>query len=113
MQLEIEGSPRVLFELFEAKEVSTGMVRDVPGGATIRYLPGSHIEKRSLGSIGPIFEFVINAAGNIANNLLSAWLYDKLKKSNVRTIRINRRIVELTPDGIQRAIEESIVVTEE
>jgi hypothetical protein len=44
--------------------------------------------------------------------VFSSWLYDKLKKSNARTIRIDQRTVELTTEGIQRAVEVSIQVTE-
>lgn len=112
MIIEIEGSPKVLFELFEAHKTSSGMSREVPGGASIRYLPSSHIEHRGLGAAaGPVFNLLLTGK-DIAVGVLSAWLYDRLKKSNVRTIRIERQIIELTPEGIQRAIRESIEITE-
>jgi hypothetical protein len=46
-------------------------------------------------------------------NLFSSWLYDRLKSHlTIREIRINRRITEVTSEGIRRAIEESIVAKE-
>ena len=112
MVIEIEGSPKVLFELFEAHKISTGMTREVPGDASIRYLPHTQEEHRGLGALGPVFSLLLSTGKDIAVGVLSAWLYDRLNKSNVRTVRINRQITELTPEGIQRAIQESIEITE-
>lgn len=112
MQIEIEGSPRILFELLETNKVGDGDSVELPGGANIRYVSSSWIEKRSLGtSAAPVFRFILSQLDGIAIGIVSAWLYDKLKGTDVRAIRIERRTVELTRDGIQRAIEESLEIT--
>ena len=50
------------------------------------------------------------AVTTVGLDLFSSWLYDRLKSQpTIREIRINRRITEVTSDGIRRAIEESIV----
>jgi hypothetical protein len=50
----------------------------------------------------------------VALDLFSSWLYEKLKavEPKTRTIRINRTEVEITPDGLARAVKESIVIEE-
>jgi len=53
------------------------------------------------------------AVTTVGLNLFSSWLYDRLKSHpTIREIRINRRIREVTSNGIRRAIEESIVAKE-
>lgn len=53
------------------------------------------------------------AITTVGLNLFSSWLYDRLtSQPTIREIRINRRITEVTSEGIRRAIEESIVAKE-
>lgn len=112
MQIEIEGSPRILFELLETNKIGNGNSIELPGGANIRYVSSPWIEKRSLDtSTAPVFHFILSQLDGIAIGIVSAWLYDKLKGADVRTIRIERRTVELTRDGIHQAIEESLEIT--
>jgi hypothetical protein len=110
--LAIEFSPKVLTELFEADRFSTGMTKEAPGGVTIQLRP-LPIQRRGLAMDSiPMLSIAITARTNIALSLFSNWLYDKLKGSKVRTIRVHRRTVEVTPDGIYKVIEESMQVEE-
>lgn len=78
------------------------MTREAPGGVTIRSGLGSQPQKRDFGLAVPVFHIIVSAGRDIAIGVFAAWLYDKLKRSGVRTIRMGRRTVEVAPEGIQR-----------
>jgi hypothetical protein len=111
--LEIEFPIYAATDLFESKTIRAGMKRDVPGGATIELLP-IPVQKRSdlAFDAAPILTIVVTSVGTVGLNLFSSWLYETLSRSKTRYLKINRRKVEITPDGIYRAIEETIEVEE-
>jgi hypothetical protein len=87
------------------------MTKDAPGGATLRLLPMQ--QRRTIVLDATHFlTVIVTAAGTVGLNLFSSWLWDRLTNSKIRHIRINRRIVEVTPEGIQRAIQEPIEIEE-
>ena len=114
-QIVLEVSPIAIFKLFEAKKVSTGDTYEAPGGATLKTIPSPWVERRSGQIYAAVCETIlVTFAGGVAINLFSAWLYDKLKDQPppMRTLKINRTEVEITPEGIMRAIKESIEIEE-
>lgn len=119
MEIEIEVPLPLVCDLFESNTIAVGMSKDVPGGANIQLRPpGSPVQKRSMThDAAPYFIVAVTMAGTVAStvglNLFSSWLYDRLKgRPGVRSIRINRRVTEVSPDGIRRSIEESYEMEE-
>jgi hypothetical protein len=119
MTIKLGVSPRALFALFDSKEVSSGMSREVPGGATIQL--GVMMETRDLPSIQatafvPILVTIGSVAGSgVAINLFSSWLYDKVKGNDKarRMITINKKLVEVTaPEALVKIFEETIKIEE-
>jgi hypothetical protein len=113
MTIVIECSPRDMVALFDSKTISTGMSREAPGGATIRL--GAMMEKRGVPSIQAyLFPILIDLGREVAIAVFSAWLYDRLKgKSEERKfIRVNRVMVEVTPEAITKVLTESIEIEE-
>jgi hypothetical protein len=102
--VELQIPPKALLEVFEAKGASTGMTRAVPGGATLTV---GGLEKHSYGAL-PLVPVIVTLGSAVAIHLLSSWLYDKLKRANVRHIRIKGVEIEVTAEGITKAISESI-----
>lgn len=60
--------------------------------------------------LSDVLRFVIDGSIALEINLLSNWLYDKVKdRPRATQIRIRRKIVEkVTPEGIERVIKEEI-----
>lgn len=118
LSLSLTGDPDSAFssvlDLFESKTLIFNEPKKIPGGATITLLPTA--EQRSLTQdAAPVMEMVIavgGTVGTVAVNMISNYLYDKLKarKDNVK-LRINRRIIELDEGKISRIIEEEIKLT--
>lgn len=109
MNVEIEIPPSALRDVFESDDISVGMTKQLPGEATIRLLPGE-VQHRSMAyDAAPIFTALLNIGKDVSVGIISAWLYDRLKRSKVRRFRVNRRFVEeITPESIRKSLEESI-----
>ena len=117
-QIVLEVSAVVVFRLFETKKkISLGDTHEAPGGAILRTVPSDRMERRNWNwhIYATAFDTVlVKFAGEIALGLFVAWLYDKLKdvEPPIRKLKINRSEVEITPEGITRAIKESIEIEE-
>ena len=114
MFLEIEVPLDCVPSIFETNEITEGMCKDVPGIGLLRLLPMLQ-EERAEGlayDSMPFPTLIVSLGASVAVNVFSSWLYDKLKGSAARRIRINRRRAEITPDGILKAVEETIELEE-
>lgn len=104
--VELQISPKVLLEVFEAKSVSTGMTQVVPGGGTLTV---GGLDKRTRTAM-PLVPVMLTLGSGDAINMVSSWLCDKLKHANVQHILIEGTEVEVTAEGITKAISESVYV---
>lgn len=124
MPLEIEFPIDVICDVFESNTISTGMTMEAPGGAILTIQPGD-IQTRSLPPImaydaAPIFitllELAKGTGKDVAVGLFVNWLFLKLtasQKTHRKRIKINRQWVEVSKDGLVKAITESIESEEE
>lgn len=114
--IEIECSPESLFKMFDSSTVTQDTTKQVPGGGTIR-LGSGKLEKRFrpgwTTDAAPLVTIALTVGKDVAIGLLVAWLYDKLKGNEIRTLRINRVQIEISPEAITKVISESIEVEEE
>jgi hypothetical protein len=83
------------------------MTRDVPGGAKI-VLGELPLQKRHIALVECLVPVSLTFGGSVAVNLLSSWLYDKLKTKHVRKLRINGIQIEITQEAITKVIVESV-----
>lgn len=111
MTIEIEVPVSALSEIFESGTISAGMVREVPGGASLKLGP-MPIEKRHVPGLQILVPIVVTLGSGVAINVFSSWLYDKLKGKKTTILRINRVQVEITHDAITKVIAESIELEE-
>ncbi len=106
IQIEFSGPAAMLvpFKLNDTNTFEAGKTKEIPGGAVIRFLPRR--EGRSFGAETVII-MILSASGTVALNLVSSYIYDKLKPHKEKIeIQINRRSVEMTEAGITRILEE-------
>lgn len=104
--VELQIPPKALFEVFEAKSVSTGMTQAVPGGGTLAV---GGLDKRTHAAL-PLVPVILTLGSGNAINLVSGWLCDKLKHANVQHLVIEGMEVEVTAEEITKAISESVNV---
>jgi hypothetical protein len=88
------------------------MRRKVPGGATIQ-LGEMPPEKGDLPRIeAALVPVLLTLGSGVGINVVSKWLYDKLKGDGKerKMIRINRVLVEITPEAITKILAESVEI---
>jgi hypothetical protein len=99
---------RSMFDLFDSKTLTAGEAKAIPGGATITLLPMSG--RRSIShKTEQAMEFVLGLGGTVAINMVSSYLYEKLKsRKPAVTMTINRRLTEVDAGNITRILDEEI-----
>lgn len=110
--IEIDFPIAAITGVFESNCLPKGKTREVPGGAMVelRTVPMPEQPPQLAYDHEPIFTVAVHFGHDVAVSVFASWLYDRLKTVKVRRIKINRRTVEVTPEGILRTIEESIEV---
>ena len=81
--------------------------KDVPQGVSVRAEPKP--TTRSFGFEGAI-PIIVQCIADVGIGLLSAWLYDKLKKAKSKTVTIDFQKIEITPEAITKFISEKITI---
>ncbi|MGD0546434.1 MAG: hypothetical protein ABR991_01235 [Terracidiphilus sp.] len=111
MSFEMDCPFDVLCRLFESNTVSTGMTKEVPGGAVIEYCTTQQIERRDLlHAAEPFVHIAVSFGRDLAVGVLGSWLYDKIKSSKIQRLRINRKEIAISKDAIVTVIQESIEI---
>lgn len=117
MPIEIEFPLDTFVDVFESQSSNVGTNLVVPGGASLTVQPYVvRIPPKGMAFDDiPIIPVLVGFATSVAMNMFSSWLYDRLKSAPSRRTRlkINRRWVEVSKDGITRAFSESIEMDEE
>lgn len=106
VNIEIKTSgPKLAFELFGAGgRVSTGDEISIPGGGRLKYL--GQMEYRSF-DMPTILKVALSVGGAVAVEIISNWIYDKLK-GKTNSITIDRIEIELKKGEIERILKEKI-----
>jgi Zn-dependent protease with chaperone function len=108
MRIEIDTyeATQLYLDLMEGTFSENGQAKEVPGGATIA---GSMSIQESVGAtetITLVVSFVVPTVASVGINLFSNWLYDKLSKRKVKTLRIERRVVRVELEEIKSTVYE-------
>jgi hypothetical protein len=102
IDIQIETTDRRLdFEMLGAESLSAGEPVAILDGVTAAW---SAPLKKYAGE-PYVFDLVVTAVSSVALNVLSSWLYDKLKGKPAK-LRINRTEVEIEPTKIRIVIEQ-------
>lgn len=106
IQIKADSRPVVLRTFLGDQAYQSGSSIQTPGGGELIW--DGRVEK-SWETV--IIGFILSIPGSVAVNLLSNWLYDRLKKSKSKEITIYRktyRVIDLNSQRIQEIIEETI-----
>lgn len=98
------------FALFEADRLGAGTQKVVPGGAVLTMQP---MIVRKAHGIPQVITIVLSVGGSIAINMVSNYIYDKLKKHRGENLEmtVNRREVKFNNKGeIAKVIEEELTI---
>jgi hypothetical protein len=117
MPIEIEFPLDTFVDVFESQNSKVGTNLLAPGGVSLTVQPyevRTPPKGMAFDDI-PIVPVLIGIGTSVAVNVFSSWLYDRLKSapSGRTRLKINRRWVEVSKDGITRAFSESIEKDEE
>ncbi|HEX3321082.1 MAG TPA: hypothetical protein VHR84_10295 [Terriglobales bacterium] len=112
MAIIIECSLNDLPRLFDSRFISSGVAENIPGGAKIQ-VSRMPTEKRSLRSVEPslvLLELRWSSDSAVSPSHVSSWLYQRLKGdwNRRRMVRIDRELIDVTPEAITRVLERSI-----
>jgi hypothetical protein len=103
LDIQIETVNRGLdMEMLETDSLSAGAPIAILDGATATWSGGP---LKKFAGQPYVFNLVIVVGSTVGLNLVSAWLYDKLKNQPATKLRINRTEVEIEPNKIRVVIE--------
>ncbi len=106
--LAIQTRDRVLaFEIVgNSSSLQVGMTAPITEEVTLTF-EGSLLQKAT--DLADVLSFIIDAAKNIEFNLISAWLYEKLKGKSVEQVTIGTVVItEITEKRIRMAIAQYV-----
>lgn len=107
-QIEIQVPDSALFALFESDSIREGMTHSIPGG--VLRLGPMPMQKRTHEFTLALVPVIVTISTTVSLNLLSNYIYSKLTSRKITRIKINRKEVEVTPEGILKTIEETIEI---
>lgn len=102
--VELQIPAKALLEIFRSKSVATGMTQMVPGGGTLTVRGRDKHTQDAL----PLVPVMLALGPGDAIDLVSSWLCEKLTRADARQILIEGIDVEVTAEGIKKAVTESI-----
>jgi uncharacterized membrane protein (DUF106 family) len=117
MTIELGVSVPAVFDLFETRQFSSGMTREVPHVGTIKL--GVMMETRGLPSIQamPFFPVVVTFGSKVITALTIKLLADfvtgklKGKEKARRMMTINKKLIEVTTsEAMVKILEETIAI---
>jgi len=90
--------------VIQVKELSlvNELKTDVPPGVSIHAEMKPTTRSFGFDAAIPIF---VNFIADVGIGILSAWLYDKLKKGKSKTVIVDRQEIEITPEAIATFIQ--------
>ncbi len=108
IEIEIETSDhQLLNDLLEIPSSPTqpGYQKPLTNGATLALK--SHVKRRSITIPPELITLVLTLGTSVATNILSSWLYEKLKGRTLN-LHINRKETPIEEKAIETIIEETI-----
>ena len=110
MQIEIEietGDEQLLSDLLETSPALArpGFEKALPEGAVITLK--DDVKRRAINLPPEIITIALSLSSSLGVNLVSTWLYEKLK-GRAAKLHINRKEIRVTQDDIQHIIQEAV-----
>jgi hypothetical protein len=88
-------------------DASPGVKVEIIAGTTVEYL-GSDAPLGALPGLPEVIRLGVGVGSGVVTKIVADWLFQKFKKDRITRLRVNRVVIELTPDGLARKIQETI-----
>ncbi len=82
--------------------------QDTIEGVNVKLNPFA--QSRDFGTGEIIFTVIITIATGIPTSIVANWIYDKIKKTKLTQITINRKVIDVKDKSSIKIIEESIKI---
>ncbi len=102
IKVRITGSHDTFKHLFDDQALEPGQSFELAGNAQCRFLSGN---QKGIDAISVII-FVLENIEALSSGLLSAWLYEKLKREKIDTIEIDGKAVPVEKKALEHALEQ-------
>jgi hypothetical protein len=114
-QVEIEldvalgGNP----EIFSALRSEGRDSVEIPGGGRLIFPPPKKVQIEGppitgFALAGLCVKFVLELGRDVSVGVLSAWLYDKLKASSIKTVKVNNKCFEVTRPKVAHLLKKTM-----
>jgi hypothetical protein len=87
---------------------SPGLKLEISPGTVLEYL-GSEAPMGAMPGLPEIIHFGVGIGTGVATKFIADWLFQRIKrKDSIVRLRVNRTVIEVTPNGLARKIQEII-----
>ena len=87
----------------------TLLKEDLLEGVNVRLKPVA--ASRDFGAGEIVFTIIITIVTGIPTSIIANWIYDKMKKTKVSQLTLNKRVIEIKDESSIKIIEESIIIS--
>ncbi len=109
MEIELDvlsDDPLLSSDVMQSETLSKGKTKLQGPGDAILIWEGEDFAKAA--GIPYLVHFMLKATWPVGSGLITAWLWDKFKAKSIRSITIDRIVVEFDEGKIKRVLEEHI-----
>jgi hypothetical protein len=107
IELHVLSDERLLSsDVMQSKTLSAGKTRIQGPGDAILTWEGEDFAKAA--GIPHLVHFALDVGSGVASGLITAWLWDKFRGKSIRSISIDRTVVEFDEGKIKRVLQERI-----
>jgi len=102
----LSDEPLLSSDVMQSKTLSSGETKAQGPGDAVLTWEGEDFAKAA--GIPHLIHFALDVGSGIASGLMTAWVWDKFKGKSIRSISIDRTLVEFDEGKIKRVLQERI-----
>jgi len=97
---------RLSSEVMQSASLSAGETKIAGPGGVVLTWEGEDFAKAA--GIPHLIHFAVETGSGVASGLIAAWLWDRLKGKSIRSVTIDRTVVDFDEGKIKRVLQEHI-----
>jgi len=112
IDLELSTTDTEFVDSFFGSHASPGVTLEIFPGTTVKYLK-SEAAIGALPGLPFLVQVGIAIGTGVMTNFIADWVFQRIKRKEcIVRLRVNRSVIESTPEGLARKIEEVIEIQE-